>query len=228
MLPNFVTTVGHKDNIPTTRHKVAIITSLDAATFLFGKRRCPPILYNHLTSATDSMSVSIEALMYEIPPTNFWLSFEAEPVMIKCQSGASVWISLDRAGNDTVFHYNDVIMCAMASQISGVSIVYSTVRSGADQRKNQSSASLALCAENSPVTGDFPAQRANDAENVTIGWRHHAVRLISSTLVRLLVSQTRHRTFETKSCDTSVILDISGNLLTAIDGNGYVILSHTL
>ena len=27
---------------------------------------------------------------------------------------------------------------------------------------------------NSPVTGEFPAQRANNAENVSIWWRHHA------------------------------------------------------
>ena len=30
-----------------------------------------------------------------------------------------------------------------------------------------------LCAGNSPVTGEFPAQRANNAENVSIWWRHH-------------------------------------------------------
>ena len=39
-------------------------------------------------------------------------------------------------------HYSDVIMGAMASQITGVLIVYSTVCSGADQRWHQSSASL--------------------------------------------------------------------------------------
>ena len=41
-------------------------------------------------------------------------------------------------------HYNGIIMGAMASQITSVSIVYSTVYSGADQRKHQSSASLAF------------------------------------------------------------------------------------
>ena len=41
-------------------------------------------------------------------------------------------------------HYTDIIMSAMASQITSVSTVYSTVGSGADQRKYQSSASLAL------------------------------------------------------------------------------------
>ena len=39
---------------------------------------------------------------------------------------------------------NDVIMSAMASQITSLTIVYSTVYSGGDQRKHQNSASLAF------------------------------------------------------------------------------------
>ena len=39
-------------------------------------------------------------------------------------------------------YYSNVIMSAMASQITGVSMVYSTFCWGADQRKHQSSASL--------------------------------------------------------------------------------------
>ena len=30
-----------------------------------------------------------------------------------------------------------------------------------------------LCVVNSPVTGEFPAQMASNAENVSIWWRHH-------------------------------------------------------
>ena len=41
-------------------------------------------------------------------------------------------------------HYTDVIMGAMASQITSLSIDYSAVYSGADQQKHQSSASLAF------------------------------------------------------------------------------------
>ena len=41
-------------------------------------------------------------------------------------------------------HYGDVIMGAIASQITSLAIVYLTVYSGADQRKHQSSASLAF------------------------------------------------------------------------------------
>ena len=43
-----------------------------------------------------------------------------------------------------LFHYNDVIMSTMASQITSLTIVYSTFYSGGDQRKHQSSASLAF------------------------------------------------------------------------------------
>ena len=41
-------------------------------------------------------------------------------------------------------HYDDIIMSAMASQITSITIVYSTASSGADQRKHQGSASLAF------------------------------------------------------------------------------------
>ena len=42
------------------------------------------------------------------------------------------------------FHYNDVIMGAVVSQITRFAIIYSIVYSGANQRKHQSSASLAF------------------------------------------------------------------------------------
>ena len=51
-------------------------------------------------------------------------------------------------------------MALMASQITSLTIVYSTVYSDADQRKHRSSASLAFV----PVTGEFPTKRASNAE----------------------------------------------------------------
>ena len=41
-------------------------------------------------------------------------------------------------------YYSDVMMNAMASQITSLTVVYSTVYSGAEERKHQSSASLAF------------------------------------------------------------------------------------
>ena len=62
-------------------------------------------------------------------------------------------------------------MGVMASQITSLMIVYSTVYSGPDQSKHQSSASLDFVWG----TGEFPAQMASNAENVSIWWRHHVM-----------------------------------------------------
>ena len=65
-------------------------------------------------------------------------------------------------------------MNAMASQITNVSIVYSTVCSSADKKKTWKLRVTGLCEGNSPVTGEFPAQGGSDAKNVSILWRLHA------------------------------------------------------
>ena len=72
-------------------------------------------------------------------------------------------------------HYCDVIMGVTASQITGLTIVCSTVYSGAYQRKHQSSASLAFVKE-------LPAQMASNAENVSIWWRPHVYKKMNSKL----------------------------------------------
>ena len=46
--------------------------------------------------------------------------------------------------SDLLYVYSNIFLCVISSQIIGVSIVYSTVYWGADQRKHQSSASLAF------------------------------------------------------------------------------------
>ena len=86
-------------------------------------------------------------------------------------------------GKKKLLHYSDVIMGSMASQITRVSVVYSTVRLRTDQRKHQSSVSLAFVrgVHRWPVNGEFLAQRASNAENVSIWWRHHAMRLLYIT-----------------------------------------------
>ena len=43
-----------------------------------------------------------------------------------------------------------------------------------------------LCVGNSPVTGEFPAQMASYAENVSIWWRHHDDNLTQEASVRLM------------------------------------------
>ena len=70
-------------------------------------------------------------------------------------------------------HYSDVIMGAIVSQITSLRTVYLTVYSGADQRKHQSSASLAFVRGIHWMIGEFLTQRASNAENVSIWWHHH-------------------------------------------------------
>ena len=67
----------------------------------------------------------------------------------------------------------------IASQIFSLTIVFSTIYLDTDQRKHQSFTSLAFVRGiprrpvNSPEAGEFPAQMASNAEDVSIWWRHH-------------------------------------------------------
>ena len=58
-------------------------------------------------------------------------------IVPRCSNFICVWYSSDEN------RYSDVLIGAMVSQITSISIVYSTVYSGVDQRKYQSSASTA-------------------------------------------------------------------------------------
>ena len=69
-------------------------------------------------------------------------------------------------------HYSDVTLSTMASQITGVSFVCSTVCSGSPNETSKPRVTC-LCEGNSPVTCEFPTQKASNAENVSIWWRHH-------------------------------------------------------
>ena len=68
-------------------------------------------------------------------------------------------------------HYSDVIMSAMASHITNLTIVYSTVYSSAYLRIYQTPRRWPLWGE---FTGEFPKQMASNAENASIWWRHHS------------------------------------------------------
>ena len=71
-------------------------------------------------------------------------------------------------------HYSDDIMSIMASQITGVSIVCSTVCSSPGvefKRRSKKTSKLratGLCKRNPPVTGGFLSQRASNVENVSM------------------------------------------------------------
>ena len=59
------------------------------------------------------------------------------------------------------------------SQITSLTIVYSTVYSRRRSKKTSKLRVTGLWAGNSPVTAEFPAQKASNAEKVSIWWSHH-------------------------------------------------------
>ena len=69
-------------------------------------------------------------------------------------------------------HHNDVTMGSMASQITNITILLGRLF-GRRSKKTSKLRVTGLCAGNLPGTGEFPAQMASSAENVSIWWRHH-------------------------------------------------------
>ena len=101
---------------------------------------------------------------------NLVLSSEDEFIM-SCMSNVGYYIPVSQWYSNFFFHYNNLIMGVMVSQITSLTIVYSRRRS----KKTPKLRVTGLCAGNSPVTGEFRAQMASNAENVSIWWRHHVL-----------------------------------------------------
>ena len=64
-------------------------------------------------------------------------------------------------------NYNDVKKGAIASQITSIMIVFSTIYSDADKKNTSKLRVTGHCAGNPPGTGEFPAQMASNAENIS-------------------------------------------------------------
>ena len=70
--------------------------------------------------------------------TQLWPLFDAQ------HNTSHVYNVISKGDYGSLSHYDDVIMTTMAAQITSLTVVYSTVNSDANQRKHQSSASLAF------------------------------------------------------------------------------------
>ena len=64
-------------------------------------------------------------------------------------------------------------MGTMPSLIISFTSVYPTIYLMQWSKKTSKLRVTGLCAGNSPVTGEFPAQMTSNAENVSIWWRHN-------------------------------------------------------
>ena len=84
-------------------------------------------------------------------------------VLTGCEA---VWIPDDTDRWD----YSDDIMSAMASLIIVVWIVCPTFLFKRRSKKTSTLRVTGLCEGNSPMTGEFPTQRASNAKNISIWW----------------------------------------------------------
>ena len=93
-----------------------------------------------------------------------------------------------KVGIEVCTHNSDVIMSAMASEspaswLFTQPFIHSHIKEPAEFRVT------GLSDGNSLVTDEFPAQRASNAENVSIWWRHHWLKYSSgSSLLRGRIS----------------------------------------
>ena len=105
----------------------------------------------------DILATSCESDCRRRPENPFASKWTVVRVMTWCSQATSLYLNHGRVDplswnhimmvspdHNKLTHYSDVIMTSMATQITSLTIVYSAVYSSADQRKRQSSASLAF------------------------------------------------------------------------------------
>ena len=120
-------------------------------------------------------------------------------------------------------------MGAMASQITSLTIVYSTVLFRRRSNKASKLRVTGLCEGNSPVIGEFRAQMTSNAENVPIRWRHH------DYVFRSIYPQSLMRWRDLRDGEASVDVlarhlrkcryhDVAGNGLHIVHANDNVVL----
>ena len=90
-------------------------------------------------------------------------------------TGVWYWVSIDYFEEFRRINYIDVIMGTMASQITSLTIVWSTVYSGADQIRYQNPASLASVRVIHRWSVISPHKGPVKRKKVSIWWRHYVI-----------------------------------------------------
>ena len=104
-------------------------------------------MMHHMYHRTDSMLVPSQwETSLQCNAVSEWLGANLESALVlyhRLQSSQPIIFAMAQSNAVDRSHYIDVMMTTMASQITSLTVVYSIVYSDADQRKHQSSASLA-------------------------------------------------------------------------------------
>ena len=101
-------------------------------------------------------------------------------------------------------HYDDVIMTMLASQITSLTFVYSSWFRRTSKKTSKLRVT-GLCVGNSPGTGEFPAQMASYAENVSICLRHHGAGHVYALVAALITLYIHFHGSVQDRCNFSVL-----------------------
>ena len=138
--------------------------------------------------------------------------YELRPILRGCPIAMGHW--LQHQGSNTRGCHNDVVtMSLMVSEITSLTIVYSTVYSGADQRKHQSSASLAFVRgiHRGPVTRKmFPFD-----DVIMVGKNDRRQTATNHNKAQTVCRFSGYAVFVTASANVTWHLIIQRNLLSA-------------
>ena len=110
------------------------LVSMEYVLFVFD-------LYLDIFSITPVRDPYLTVSMMQWMPLSIAIEILSEYIHIQCKN---LYRTQMPALKTKHMQYNDVIMSAIASQITSLTIIYSAVYSGAYQRKHQSSATLAF------------------------------------------------------------------------------------
>ena len=124
------------------------------------------------TSTVQQLKFGNESVISSHTLLGMWLLIHVKSMLIKMATGD---ITATKQTTTKLFHYNDVTMGSMASQITSLTVVYASVYSGADQRKHQISASLAFVRviHRSPVNSPHKwpgARKMFPSDDVIMSW----------------------------------------------------------
>ena len=128
-----------------------------------------PVLVNWLCCICIDVSHKLTSIDW-----NIWITITIPLTFVSSIGSGNGLVPVRQQAMISTNHYTDVIMTTMASQITSFMVVYSIVYSGADQRKHQSSASLAFVRG---LRRDrwILRTKGSNAENGSIWWRHHVM-----------------------------------------------------
>ena len=100
----------------------------------------------------------------------FWYGYVLKRYGTILTKAAEIAFDVEKSTcNSSYIHYNDVIMSAMASQVTSLTIVYSTVYSSRRSKKTSKLRVTGLCAVNSPHKGPV-TRKTFPFDDVIMGW----------------------------------------------------------